>query len=332
MDVTKKVFGEGHPRSILAASKLGMLIFRQNKAAEAEVSLNECLKAYSSLLCEDSTETAELASSLATLCTRLGRWKEAESLMKEAKQICERICGADDIRTKSHAALLRVIELKNPSRSREQQRASSAIEAGEQATSNEQESRAINQEVAFGLKDMFDSQMKLGLKGTAIQSLQTAALLSINTRDWPQAETQLRQLLAMLEEQLGPQDQSVGQTSFMLGTMLLFQQKLGATDALQRAISILERQHGSEHVGLASPLALLALASGIDGRSDEAERYFDRCRSIREKSGTLNSLDFIGIAKKHALFLRKANREEAAKKVEAMLASSSSNNGQTSTN
>ena len=330
MDVTRKVFGEGHPRSILAATKLGMLLFRQNKPAEAEASLNDCLKAYTSLLCEDTTETAELASSLASLCTRLGRWEEAESLMKEAKQICERLCGVDDIRTKSHAALLRVIELKNPSRARE--RASSVIEAGEQPANKEQEARAINQEVALGLKDIFDSQMKLGLKGTAIQSLQTAALMSVNSKNWSQAEAQLRQLLVMLEEQLGPQDPSVAQTSFMLGTMLLFQQKLGASDALQRAISILERQHGSEHVGLASPLALLALASGIDGRSDEAERYFDRCRSIREKSGTLNSPDFIGIAKKHALFLRKANREDAAKKVEAMLATCSSFDGESSTN
>jgi tetratricopeptide (TPR) repeat protein len=174
---------------------------------------------------------------------------------------------------------------------------------------------------------MVDSQIRQGLKGIAVHPLHTAAILSVRSKNWSEAESQYRQLLAIHEEQLGPEDPSVGQASYMLGTMLLFQQKFGAADALKRAISILERQHGSEHAALANPLALLVLASGIDGRTDEAVRYFDQCRSIREKSGTLNSPDFVAIAKKHVHFLRKANREEAAKKVEAMLAHSAPTEG-----
>ncbi len=307
-DKTEQIYGKNHPATIGANANICLLQLKQNKRKEAEQHLDECLAARSQLMCEDNLETANLSSLLGTVCISVGRLDEAKELILDAKDIAERLLGADNVRAKAHAASLKIIEMKI------QARDASAQAEGKSAGETE---RAINQEVSSSIKQMFESHMSQGLKATAIMPLQAAVTLSISSQNWAEAEAQCRQLLTLLREQTGDEHNAVGTANHLLGVALFMQNKLGATDALKNAIDIFEKNDAKQN--LAGSLGFLVLANGKDGKMDDAQTCFDKMHAIHTEAGTLSQPGFLNIAKAHATFLRRANKEEMARNIEAII-------------
>ncbi|MCI0390740.1 MAG: tetratricopeptide repeat protein [Acidobacteria bacterium] len=128
-----------------------------------------------------------------------------------------------------------------------------------------------------------------------------------------------KQLLALKEQQLGPEHTEVATAAGSLGSLYRENKQMAEAEALfKRALAIREKVSGKDHVDTAGDLQRLSLLYEEQGRYAEAEPLANRALTILEREfGQKNPYRTLSALENYARILRKIGRRNEAAVAEA---------------
>jgi tetratricopeptide (TPR) repeat protein len=122
------------------------------------------------------------------------------------------------------------------------------------------------------------------LKPKATRMMGALAVWLRNRAEHGEAEPLLRQVLAIQEQDLGPEHPDVAQSLTNLAELYERKGQYAETEPLyKRALAILEKAHGPEHPDLSKTLNSFARSYRVQSRFADAEPLYGRALAIREK-------------------------------------------------
>jgi CHAT domain-containing protein/tetratricopeptide (TPR) repeat protein len=243
---------------------------------------------------------AEVFDGLAAHLVLLGRFQEAEPLIKEALTTRERIAGASHVTVAQSLATLTDLlhERGNVQEAAAMaQRAydvaartysSTSIELGDYTN------RVARAQIALGnyprAEQLYRESLAVREKAAGPDSLAAAesigglARVALNSNDNASSETRHRRSLAIRERVFGPDHPQVANDVFNLGLLSYRRRDFkNALDLYARALRIREEAFGRSHPTIAFALNNLGLVYWRQGDYPRAEEFFGRSLALREQ-------------------------------------------------
>ncbi len=227
----------------------------EGRYAEAELLRRRALAIWEKTLGPEHPGVATALNDLAIVCYELGAYKETERLYRRALAIYEKALGPDhpDVATS-------LINL--------------ALLYTQQGRFSEAEPLALRslaiREKAFGPESL-----------DAANSLNNLAALYVKQGRFADADPLLRRNLAICEKALGPDHPFVAAALNNIGELSYtgLGKDAEAEPLLRRSLSILEKTFGPDNPVVNGRVMSLAFYYYAQGRSPEADAFFDRARS-----------------------------------------------------
>jgi len=260
---------------------------RARRLVESNSTPNELLK-------------AEVFDGLAAHLVLLGRFQEAEPLVRDALTLRERVAGAADVTVAQSLATL--TDLQHESGNVQQaaataQRAfdvarqtyaSSSIELGDYVN------RVARAQIALGnyprAEQLYRESLAIREKAAGPDSLAAAesigglARVALLSNDNTSSEERHRRSLAVRERVFGPDHPQVANDVFNLGLISYRRRDFkSAVDLYTRALSIREKAFGSSHPTIGITLNNLGLVYWRQGDYARAEEFFGRSLALSEQ-------------------------------------------------
>ena len=260
---------------------------RARRIVESSSNRNELLK-------------AEVFDGLAAHLVLLGRFQEAEPLVKEALATRERLAGAAHVTVAQSLATLTDLQHERATCRRPRRwpsvlttlprrtYSSTSIELGDYTN------RVARAQIASGnyprAEQLYRESLAIREKASGPDSLATAesigglARVALLSNDNAASEERHRQSLAIRERVLGPDHPQVANDVFNLG-LLSYRRRdyKSAIDLSQRALRIREKAFGRSHPAIAFSLNNLGLVYWRQGNYPRAEEFFERSLALSEQ-------------------------------------------------
>jgi CHAT domain-containing protein len=292
---------------------------RARRIVESSSTRNELLK-------------AEVYDGLAAHLVLLGRFQEAEPLVKEALTTRERIAGASHVTVAQSLATLTDVLHERGSVQEAAAMAQRAYDVAARTYSStsielgDYTNRVARAQIAMGnyprAEQLYRESLALREKTTGPDSLAAAesigglARVALLANDNAASEVRHRQSLAIRERVLGPDHPQVANDVSNLG-LLSYRRRdyKSAINLHERALRIREQAFGSSSLAVALTLNNLGLVYWRQGDYPRAEEFFGRSLALSEQLygpdslQTTNALANLGIIAKETGNYAKAERE-----------------------
>ncbi|MDQ6760610.1 MAG: tetratricopeptide repeat protein, partial [Acidobacteriota bacterium] len=252
LELNIQAHGAGDPWSAVNQRHLAELYLVMGKTSEAE---NAFRKAIASLRTRDATNPPSLASALeglARICMMSGRLGEAERLINESLESKRHLAAEHPSRADSWMSLAILRRLQ-----------------GDAARAEPLLRKALAIYEKSG--DTHSASALAELAGIACEQKKLVI-----------AERYMRQVLTLLEKQLGPDHGSVATASNWLANVYVAERKYSQAKVLaERSLAIQRAFYGANHPKVAETLALLA---SIDSKVSEAAAADSRSTKSTKRS------------------------------------------------
>ncbi len=288
-------FGKAQEASSL--DRVGVMLARQGRHAEAEVELRRALATLDAVLGSAHPLVARSRNNLAAVLILQRRYDEAEVEFRRALASREEVYGtehpavaatrnnlaavlhfqsklaeAESEHRRALAAKLRAFGAAHPSVAKTRNNLGTALYQQGRLTEAESEHR----------RALATKRAVLGPyhPSVAVSRRNLGAVLRHQGR-YEESETELRRAIAINNDALGPQHPSSADTIQLLGQVLFSRGRYGAAETeVRRALALLERAFDPAHPQLAPSLALLGQLLLATGRHEQAAQQFDRALTI----------------------------------------------------
>jgi len=251
--LARQRYGEADPEVATALSWLGSLCKAQENYSKAETYLKRALSIRERSLGPNHAQVGVSLNNLAALYRSQGREQDAELLLKRSQLIREKAQGSDELEA-----------LKDQIKQLEWN--------GEEAAAIPLAERYVDL-----VRQRYGDEHPDFV--TAISSLGS---LYKSQRRYAEAETLMKQALAIREKDLGPNDLQVSESLDALAALYETQRRYAEAETLlRRSLAIRRKALGSDHVQVSYSLDALARVYEAEGRTVEAESLHNHAKAIR---------------------------------------------------
>jgi tetratricopeptide (TPR) repeat protein len=249
-----------HLRSTEAARLLyhvGHYLFKRGEYAEAQGHYEQALELLAGE--EEQSLTAHILNNLGVVHIYLARYPQAETNLRRALDIQERLLGP------THPGLAEYLN--------------------DLAGVYHNQGKLTEAEPLYQQALAIQEQTPGPEDPVTVRTLGNLALLKYGQKQYGEAEVFNKRVLAAREKQLGPQHVDTGQSLLNLAFVYLSQQRYAeAEPLLQRALTIYEGAYGTEHPQTALVLNGWGQFYHFQQRYTEAEPLFQHVLSLWEKA------------------------------------------------
>ncbi len=336
LNICEQSLGPEHPDTSVSLDSLASLYHDQGKFEEAEPLAKRALVIRERVLGPEHIDTATSLTTLARLYHAQGKYGQAEPLYLQILSICEKALGPEHYITATSLNNLAALYHAQGKFEQAKPLAKRALSIREQILGLEhpdtiiafnnllkiferQSKYKLIELLHIHILDVWEQLFKPEYLGFASIFYSLASFYS-EQGEYEQAELLYQHSITIREKILGPEHPDTAKNINYLALLYSKQGKYEQAELLyQRSITIREKVLGPEHPDTALSHNNLAVLYGRMGKYKDADQHFHHALSIYERILGQKHPEYIAVLKNYIVLLKKSNRGDVAKKLEARI-------------